>query len=69
MKLSKLVRIAFEERDLDAIADVIVPSGTAVYAQDGTVLVPEEAVEMLKKKRVPFTEVEGGNGSLSKRLS
>lgn len=66
MKLSKLVRIAFEEQHLERGAEVIMRAGTVTFCGDDTVLVPEETVKLLKKKQVPFIEVEGADGSLHK---
>ena len=66
MKLSKLVRITFKEEHLDQGAEVIMRAGTVTFCGDDTVLVPEETVKLLKKKRVPFIKVEETDGSLHK---
>jgi hypothetical protein len=64
MKLSKLVRITFDEEHLEKGAGVIFRTGEVVFLGDNTVLVPEESIRALKKKRIPFIELERENGSL-----
>lgn len=60
----KIHRISFQEAHLAAGAEVILRTSYVVFRGDDTYVVPEETIRALKRRRVPFTELEFGNGSL-----
>lgn len=60
----KTHRITFVEEHLEAGAEVILRTSWVVFRGDDTYVVPEETIRALKKRRVPYTELEFGNGAL-----